>query len=190
MNGDDDVKNIMESLAILFTAGFIIISVAYRVTELAILLPVAITLGTFSYHFLMRLIVGYGIDAVYHNRMNYHRKWFQHRKWEKEFYKKLKVKSWKDKMPSYDADTFSFELHSMEEIAMAMCQSEVVHEIIVVLSFVPLIFSVWFESFGVFLITSILAAGFDMIFVVIQRYNRPRLLKILDKSECTRTSCK
>jgi hypothetical protein len=183
MNGDDDVKNIMESLAILFTAGFIFISVAYRVTELDILLPVAITLGTFSYHFLMRLIVGYGIDAAYHNRMNYHRNWFQHRKWEKEFYKKLKVKSWKDKMPTYDADTFSFELHSMEEIVMAMCQSEVVHEINVVLSFVPLFLAISFGTFGVFLSTSILAAGFDMMFVVMQRYNRPRLVKLLGKVE-------
>ena len=89
------------------------------------------------------------------------------------------VKSWKDKMPTYDADTFSLELHSMEEIVMAMCQSEIVHVIIVVLSFVPLLFYIWFESFAVFLITSLLAAGFDMMFVVMQRYNRPRKIKLL-----------
>ena len=48
----------------------------------------------------------------------------------------MKVKSWKDRMPTYEAETFSFELHSMEEIAMAMCQSEVVHEIIILFSFI------------------------------------------------------
>jgi len=58
-----------------------------------------------------------------------------------------------------------------------------VHEVIVALSFVPVIFSVWFESFGVFLITSVLAAGFDMMFVIMQRYNRPRLVRLLEKAE-------
>lgn len=84
-------------------------------------------------------------------------------------------------MPTYDVDTFSFELHSMEEIVMAMCQSEVVHEAIVVLSFIPVSFSIRFASFGVFLVTSILAAIFDMMFVIMQRYNRPRLVRILKK---------
>jgi len=183
MNGDDNVKKVMKSLAALFTAGFMIFTITYGMTRMDILLSVLITLGTFSYHFLMRLIVGYGIDAVYHNEMNYHRKWFQPRKWEKRLYKKLKVKTWKDKMPTYDADTFSFEMHSMEEIVKAMCQSEVVHEIIVVFSFIPLLLAIPFGTFWVFFITSILAAGFDMLFVIMQRYNRPRLVRLLEKAE-------
>ena len=183
MNGDNDVKKIIKLLAVLFTSSFIVFTIAYRMTGKDILFSAAITFGTCSYHFLMRLIVGYGIDAVYHNRMNYHKKWFQPRKWEKEFYKKLKVKTWKDKMPTYDADTFSFEIHSMEEIVMAMCQSEVVHEIIVVLSFVPLLLAIKVGTFKVFLVTSILAAGFDMMFVIMQRYNRPRIVKLIEKEK-------
>lgn len=173
------MKKIMKLLAVIFTVGFLIFTFVYRIAERELFLSVTITFGTCTYHFLMRLIVGYGIDAVYHNQMDYHRKWFQPKQWESKFYKKLKVKSWKDKMPTYDADTFSLESHSMEEIVMAMCQSEIVHEIIVVLSFVPLLFYIWFESFAVFLITSLLAAGFDMMFVVMQRYNRPRIIKLL-----------
>lgn len=175
------MKKIMKLLAVLFTAGFMIFTIIYRITEKDILLSLAITFGTCSYHFLMRLIVGCGINAVYHNRMDYHKKWFQPKTWESGVYKKLKVKNWKEKMPTYDVDTFSFELHSMEEIVMAMCQSEVVHEAIVVLSFIPVSFSIRFASFGVFLVTSILAAIFDMMFVIMQRYNRPRLVRILKK---------
>jgi len=175
------VKKIMKLLAVIFTVGFLGITIAYKTTGNSSLFPVAITFGTCSYHFLMRFIVGYGINTAYHNRMDYHKTWFQPRKWEKGIYNKIKVKNWKDKMPTYDTDTFSFELHSMEEIIMAMCQSEVVHEIIVVLSFVPLLFSVWFESFAVFFITSLLAAAFDMMFVIMQRYNRPRLVRILQR---------
>ena len=95
----------------------------------------------------------------------------------------MKVKIWKDKMPTYDADTFSLELHSMEEIVMAMCQSEIVHEIIAVLSFAPLFLAIRFGTFWIFFITSILAAGFDMMFIIMQRYNRPRIVRFIDRAE-------
>lgn len=38
-------------------------------------------------------------------------------------------------MPTYRPDWFDPRLHSWKEIAQTMCQSEVVHEIIAVLSF-------------------------------------------------------
>lgn len=47
-----------------------------------------------------------------------------------------------------------------------------------ILSFVPLIAVRWFGSFYVFLITSIGGAMFDLVFVIIQRYNRARIIKI------------
>ena len=175
------MKKIMKLLTVIFVVSFLSFIMIYQNTGNEKLLALTITLGTCTYHFLMRLIVGYIIDGLYHNSMNYHKKWFQPRKWENRLYKKLRVKMWKEKMPTYDVDTFSFELHSMEEIVMAMCQSEVVHEIIVVLSFVPLLFAISFGTFGVFLITSVLAAGFDMMFVIMQRYNRPRIVNLLNK---------
>jgi len=52
---------------------------------------------------------------------------------------------------------------------------------ITVLSFIPLLFSIWFGSAGVFLITSCLAALLDAAFVMVQRYNRPRLLRLIQK---------
>lgn len=176
------MKKPMFFLAAAFTASWLVNTILYLRTKNELSLSLSITFGTFAYHFIMRLIVGYVIHFIYHNQMNYKRKWFQPKRWEAKLYKKLKVKSWKDKMPTYDVDSFSFELHSMEEIVMAMCQSEVVHEVIAIFSFVPVLFTIWFDSFGVFLITSILAAGFDMMFVIMQRYNRPRLVKILDRT--------
>jgi hypothetical protein len=67
---------------------------------------------------------------------------------------------------------------SFDEIAQAMCQAEIVHEIIIPLSFIPLAVIPRFGSAAVFIITSILAACFDLLFVIIQRFNRPRILKI------------
>ena len=54
---------------------------------------------------------------------------------------------------------------------------------IVVLSFVPIVAGVWFGEYPVFVITSILAAMFDLIFVMIQRYNRQRVIKLMKYKE-------
>ena len=52
-----------------------------------------------------------------------------------------------------------------------------------VLSFVPVAFSVWFGSLGVFLITSFAAFLFDSVFVILQRYNRPRLMRLAGRGK-------
>lgn len=141
----------------------------------------AITFGTTCYHFSMRLAVGAVIDLLMHNRANCYAPWFVQKKWEPRLYKLLRVKKWKGRFPTYDPSLFDARLHSISEIAQATCQAELVHEVIVVLSFLPLLAAVPFGSFPVFLITSLAAACFDLIFVIMQRFNRPRLLKLIKK---------
>ena len=55
------------------------------------------------------------------------------------------------------------------------------HEIIIVLSFLPVGLAFWFRPAGVFLATSFLSALVDSLFVIMQRYNRPRLLKLVSR---------
>ena len=86
-------------------------------------------------------------------------------------------------MPTYQPELFSPKEHTWDEIAQAMCQAEVVHEIIIIFSFLPIAASIIWESFWVFFITSILAAMFDLSFVIMQRYNRPRVVKIAKKEK-------
>ena len=65
-----------------------------------------------------------------------------------------------------------------------MCiQIIMLHEVIIVLSFLPVAASVRLGAFWVFFITSLLAACYDGIFVVAQRYNRPRLVRIYERKE-------
>lgn len=144
-------------------------------------LSLAITFATITYHFLMRLIVGFVFDRVMNNKVDYTRSWFQIRPWEQKFYHVMKVKKWKNKMPTYDPDAFSPEKHTWDEIAQAMCQAELVHETIVVLSFLPIFMTKWWGAFGVFLVTSICAVLLDLSFVIMQRYNRPRVLRLAER---------
>ena len=154
----------------------------YAHTHMELFLIAAITLGTTSYHLAMRLLVGTVIHFLLHNQVNYQAKWFEVSAIEKTLYKKLRVQKWKAKMPTYDPGSFDRKRHSWDEIAQAMCQAELVHEGIIVLSFLPVLAAIPFGALWVFLITSVMAACIDMIFVIMQRYNRPRILKLMAKS--------
>lgn len=144
-----------------------------------------ITFGTFCYHFTMRLLVGFTVDRILQNRADYNRNWYRLRPFEVRLYRALKVKKWKHRMPTYDPSSFDPKLHSWEQIAQAMCQAEIVHEIIILLSFLPLLAAIPFGSFWVFLITSLLAACYDLCFVILQRFNRPRIIKLLTATQRT-----
>ena len=160
-------------------AGLLASAVAYHFTRSSVLLSLAITFGTVFYHFAMRLAVGLGIDARLHNRVDYTKSWFQEKPFEKKLYETLKVKKWKKHMPTFTPEEFDLQSRGPEEIIQVTCQSEIVHEVNMLLSFVPLLLSIRFGSLGVFLITSCAAALFDSLFVIMQRYNRPRLVRLL-----------
>ena len=145
------------------------------------LLAAAISTGTTFYHFAMRLAVGWFVPRTMPSPR--HLKWFQTKPFEQKLYKKLRVKHWKDHMPTYAPASFSLQENTLEQIVDNCCVSEAVHEVIILFSFVPLLFAFWWGIFPVFLITSLLAAAIDGSFVIIQRYNRPRLVRILAKKE-------
>ena len=174
-------KKNMLLAAFLSLAGLLASAAVYRFAEVQAAFSAAVAFGTTFYHLGMRLAVGYLIDGKYHNQMDYTGRWFSERPFERGLYKKLRVKQWKKWMPTFTPQYFQLKEHSVSEIIQATCQAEVVHEIDMVLSWVPVVFSVWFGSLGVFLATSFAAFLFDGVFVVIQRYNRPRLLRLLKR---------
>lgn len=141
-------------------------------------LTLAIIFGTVFYHLGIRLLIGALYDAGMKNHADYTKKWYQLRPWESRLYEVLNVKAWKGKMPTYNPRSFSGEERTWDEIAQAMCQSELVHETNIIFSFIPVIASKWFGAFDVFLITSVCGAAVDLLFAVMQRYNRPRVIKI------------
>lgn len=176
------MKRTVKLVSIISLVLTLFFTVLHAISSNAVILSLAITCGTTAYHFIMRLAVGHIVDLILDNHVDYNKPWFHSHQVESKLYELLRVKHWKANMPSYDPSLFSPALHSYDEIAQAMCQAEIVHEIIAVLSFVPLLFVGIFGSFPVFLITSVLSACFDMSFVVMQRYNRPRIIKIIEKT--------
>lgn len=166
-----------------------IAALSTALTLLIVLLPmnapawVGIMSGTIAYHFCMRLAVGACYDLLMGNRVDYRRAWFRQKAFEPGLYRALGVQRWKAHMPTYAPELFDPKQHSWDEIAQAMCQSELVHETIALLSFLPLAAVRWFGALPVFLITSVLPALFDLSFAAIQRYNRPTVIRIADREK-------
>lgn len=171
-------KLVLTVTAVLFalTALFIVLAV---LTDYSVCLILAITFGTTFYHFAMRLFVGKMIG----HHFNYQSFWFREKAFEKPFYKAIRVKKWKDRMPSYNPATYMTRDIALDEIINTMCRNEVIHEVIALLSFVPILFSFVFDAVSVFVITSIIACLFDLIFVVMQRYNRPRVVRVFERQK-------
>ena len=172
------MKKSMKMITVIAILATIIFIIWYRNTGNGVCLSLAITAGTVTYHFVMRYIIAGIFRQAMHNKADLSKEWYQQKDWEKKLYQKLHVKQWKNKMPTYEPDNFNLKLHTAEEIAGAMCQAEVSHELIVVFSFLPLLVVPVFGAFWVFLITSALAAIMDLMFAIMQRYNRPRIMKL------------
>ena len=175
--------NKLKLAAALSLAATTLLGALYAITACDMLLSLSITCGTLAYHLIMRLAVGLIFTLFMHNRANYHAKWFRVGVREREIQKRLGVHKWKRYMPSYDGAFFDMKIHSLDEIAQAMCQAELVHETIILLSFLPIAAGHFFGAYPVFIITSVLAAAVDAAFVVMQRYNRPRILKLIQLQE-------
>ena len=170
-------------LLILSTAAW---TVLYLQSGAGTAFTLAVTFGTIFYHVSMRLAVGTAVNAWMNNKADYTRSWYRPRKWEEKLYQALRVKKWKGKLPTFSPEAFDFERKSLEEIAQAMCQSEVVHEVIFVLNFLPILASAWVGALPVFVITSILASILELACIAAQRYNRPRIVRLLERQNCRR----
>lgn len=133
------------------------------------------------YHMSIRFLAPAVLWVLLRKTYDYRCSWFQPRPWEPRLYRLLRVKQWKARAITYDPREFSFQLHSLEEIINNMCHAEAVHELTAVFSLLSMFFAIPLGSAAALFVTAILAAALDLSSVVIQRYNRPRLVKILER---------
>lgn len=64
-----------------------------------------------------------------------------------------------------------------------MTKSELDHWINEIISLSTLLFALIWGQFWIFLISALAAMIFDGQFIIIQRYNRPRVMRILKRQE-------
>lgn len=138
------------------------------------------------YHFWLRILFG-----ILNKRLPLRRDhpWFRPRAFEAPLYRFLHVKRWKDKALTYDPDAFDLQKHSLEEVADTMVKSEFDHWTNEVISLLSILFALLWGHAWIFVLTAVLAMIFDAQFIVIQRYNRPNVLRILSKQRARQLAC-
>ena len=152
------------------------------INDSKIILWTGIVCFTIMYHFWVRIIMG-NVSKLFKKHINYKQGLFKERKFEKNLYELLKVKDWKDKALTYNPESFSLKKHSLEEIANTMAKSEIDHWINEAISVSTLLFAIPWGAFWAFFISALAAMIFDSQFIIIQRYNRPRIVKLLERED-------
>lgn len=145
------------------------------------LLALAITLLIVVYQLGMRLFVGNVIEQWFPKQFNVQQGWFKVQPGEMRLYQWLRVKQWKKHLPTYEPEKYDVRKHSIAEIIQTMCCAELDHEIMLVLSYLPVILIYWFGDPVVFAITSVSASLVELPFIVLQRFNRVRLVRIWER---------
>lgn len=164
-------------LSVVMTALFYVL---HRVYGGVFFLSVCITFLTVSYHFGMRLAVGTAVASFFKKReFNPDSFFFRIRPFERKLYEKLCVKKWEKKVITAQPEMFDLRRNTLGGLLHNMEQAELVHRIIMLLSFVPLLFIIPFGEPVVFAATSVLACLADFKFVIIQRYNRPKVERLI-----------
>ena len=170
-------------IAVTIITWVICFSLYYRnIYKSGVVLWTGIVAFTIMYHFWLRIIMG-NVTKLFQKHINYKQSWFKERKFEKKLYKFLRVKKWKGKALTYNPELFSLKDRSLEEVANTMTKSEVDHWINEIISITTIFFTIPWGAFWIFFVQAIVAMIFDSQFIIIQRYNRPRITRILEKQK-------
>ncbi len=132
------------------------------------------------YHFGLRLLEGAITNKL---SINYAHPWYKTKKFEKRLYKTLKVRKWKDKVLTFEPDKYDFKNRTLDELATTMAKSELDHWINEVISLSSILFIFIWGCAPAFIITAIIAMLFDAQFIVVQRYNRPIVLRLMKRKD-------
>ena len=175
------MKRKMILTTVFLLIGFAISLPIFIVTRNTIVEAVTITIGITLYHFAMRLTVGAIVNLIMKNKANYKNVWFREKRFEKKFYNLLRVRKWRKHIPTYNPDTFDTSQKTVKEIAGATCQAEIVHEVIIPLSLLPIAIIPFVGGAAAIFTTSFLSILIDSVFVILQRYNRPKLIRVMER---------
>jgi len=175
------LKKKMILTTVFLLIGFAILLPNFIVTGNSVVEIITITVGVTLYHFAMRLAVGNIVNLIMKNEANHNSVWFREKNFEKKLYNLLRVRKWQKYVPTYSPETFDTNKKSVKEIVGATCQSEIVHEVIMALSWLPIATIPYLGGTAAIIITSFLSMMIDSVFVILQRYNRPRLVRVMKR---------
>ncbi len=152
----------------------------FSFTESNIVLWAGIVSFMILYHFGLRILFG---EITKRIKIDYNHPFYRQKSFEKKLYKLLYVRKWKDKVLTFEPEMYDFKNRTLPQLATTMAKSELDHWINEIISVGSIFFSLIWGVFPVFLITALAAMIFDAQFIVVQRYNRPIVLRLMARKE-------
>lgn len=132
------------------------------------------------YHFGLRIFLG---KVTKHFNINYNHPWYKHRKFEEWLYRLLMIRKWKDKVLTFEPELYDVKNRTLDQLATTMSKSELDHWINEIISMVSILFALLWGQWAIFVATAVIAMLFDAQFIVVQRYNRPIVLKLIERQK-------
>lgn len=145
-----------------------------------IVLWVGIVSFMILYHFGLRILMGLVTKTF---KINYSHPWYRPRKFEEGLYKLLQVRRWKEKVLTFEPDKYDYQNVTLEELATTMSKSELDHWINELISIFSISFVFIWGCAPAFVITAVVAMLFDAQFIIVQRYNRPIVIRLINRTE-------
>lgn len=139
---------------------------------------VGIILLTMFFHIVIKPFLAIITVNLLDNVIKKDLRWFNVNRCETLLFTILMVKKWKKFLPTYDKSAFDIKNTPIEKIIYSTKRAEVFHETTFLLSFLPLFLIIPYKLVWFFIITSVIGALMELIFVIEQRFNRPRLCKV------------
>lgn len=132
------------------------------------------------YHFGLRILFGEFTKKL---NIDYKHPFFSKKSFENKIFEILKVRKWKDKVLTFDPASYDFKNRTPKQLATTMCKSEIDHWINEAISVFSILFALLWGQLWIFLLTALLAMAFDAQFIIVQRYNRPHVIKLIELKE-------
>lgn len=173
------MKKFVYGVSIASMVLMFIFFIMYINTKSNNILIFGIVMMIICYHLVVRIAVTTLFNAFCTPEIvnpNEHR--FQQKDFEKGLYRKIGVRLWKNSFSSFDPNNFSLRFYSIDELIFEGCKAEMVHKVCFFVGLLSLIFTVWFGAFTIYLAAAVFGAIYDLAIIVVQRFNRPRLMRI------------
>ena len=132
------------------------------------------------YQFGLRILFG---EISKRMNINYKHPFYRERGFEKHLYKLLFVRRWKDKVLTFDPAAYDFKNRTLPELAKTMSKSELDHWVNELISIGGMFFALLWGCWPAFVISAVIAMLFDAQFIVVQRYNRPIVVRLIQRKE-------
>src|SRR5574344_391145 len=147
--------------------------------EYSIFFSFAILTGCLAVHLAIWILSAITVVGIMKNRADDECAWFRELPWEKEFFRIIRFRKWKRRLPTYDPRYYDFKVLKHEDLLGIISQTEIVHEMAAVLSLLSMAGTRWLGHSYIIVTIAIIDLLINLIYVCLQRFNRIRLRRLI-----------